>query len=123
MLPKYDEKNALGKFGISYVQMVVSGAKSIFQEIDTGHDLGIDGIIELIEDGYPTHRRVAVQIKTGLWYYNSKKDECKIPVTKHAEYWRNYEIPVFGIVYVPQKEHGYWVDIKQYLKTHYDSSV
>ncbi len=116
MLPKYDDKNALGNFGVSYVQMIVTGAKSIFQEIDTKHDLGIDAIIELIKDQYPTHRRIAVQIKTGSSYYNSKKDECEIPIDSHAEYWINYEMPVLGIVYVPEKECGYWVDIKKYFE-------
>ncbi|MHB8089737.1 MAG: DUF4365 domain-containing protein [Anaerolineaceae bacterium] len=115
MLPKYDDKNATGNFGVSCVQMIVASTKSTFQEIDTKNDLGIDAIIEIIKDQYPTHCRIAVQIKTGVSYYNAKKEECEIPVDSHAEYWTKYEMPVIGIVFMPEESCGYWVDIKRYL--------
>ncbi len=114
-MPKYNVKNSIAKQGVNYIRNIVDKHNSIFHEIHQENDIGIDAIIELIKDQKPTNRLIAVQIKSGNYYYNHKEKKCVIPVENHYEYWNNYPLEVYGIVYVPSLDAAYWTDIKNHF--------
>lgn len=114
---KYKKSNSTGKQGVNFVRGIVISSNCIFHEIDTGNDLGVDGIIEIIKDEIPTNRAVSVQIKSGNSFYKSKNQRCEFPIGNHRLYWENYHTDLFAIVYVPETSKAYWIDLKRYLKS------
>lgn len=122
-MPKYNLKNSISKKGVNYVRNIVDDHNSIFNEIHQENDIGIDAIIELIKDEKPTNKLIAVQIKSGKYYYNSKEESCIIPINDHYDYWKNYPLEVYGIVYIPSLDTGYWVNIKNYLRNFNECNV
>ena len=115
-MPKYLKTNSTSKAGINYVRTIVESHNCIFQKIDQENDVGIDALIEVVKNERPTGNFIASQIKSGKSYFDKKSNLCKFPVGDHREYWSNYSLPVYGIVYIPEFESAYWVDIKHYLK-------
>jgi hypothetical protein len=115
-MPKYKKTNITSKIGVNYVKNIVEESGSIFHKIEQDNDLGIDGIVEFILDERPANKSIALQIKSGLSYFNEINKECIIPVKSHFEYWSNYPLPVFGLVYIHELKKGYWVDIKKYFE-------
>lgn len=120
---KYIKTNSTAKAGINYIRTIVEAHNSIFQKIDQENDVGIDALIELVDNERPTGNFIASQIKSGNSYFDKKSNRCKIPIGKHRDYWSNHSLPVYGIVYVPEFESAYWVDIKAYLKRYLDITV
>jgi hypothetical protein len=52
----------------------------------------------------------------GVESYNTKST-CIIPADKdHFSYWRNHKLQVIGIVYDPNDDCGYWVNISSYIR-------
>lgn len=117
---KYLKSNITAKQGVNFVREIVENSGCLFHKIEQENDLGIDGIIEFIQDEKPAHKSVAVQIKSGPSYFQSNKETCVIPVKNHREYWSNYALPVCGIVYVPELGKGFWTNIKSHLKNDKD---
>lgn len=120
---KYLKTNATANIGVDFIRGIVRANNCIFQEIDTSNDLGIDAIIEIVKDEKPTSKFIAAQIKSGKSYYDKKSNKCKIPIKKHRDYWSKHPMPVFGIVYIPEFENAYWIDIKRYLEHFPDDTV
>lgn len=113
---KYKQTNVTSKNGINYIRSIVEGASCLFHKIEQENDLGIDCIIEFTKDEKPMHKSIAGQIKSGDSYYDSKNNQCKIPVDSHYEYWTKYPLPVFGFVVIPQLEQAFFINIKSYLE-------
>jgi hypothetical protein len=122
-MPKYKKTSVTSKIGVNFVRNVVEETGSLFHKIEQENDLGIDGIIEFIKDRIPTSKSIAVQIKSGKSYFNLQNTESLIPVDDHYEYWKNYPLPVYGVVYSPELKKGFWVNIKDYLRAHGKCSV
>lgn len=116
-MPKYKDTSVIAKLGINYIRNIIEESGSIFHKIEQENDLGIDGLIEFIENGEPTSQNIAVQIKSGNSYYNESTQECIIPVGSHYDYWNNYPLPIYGIVYVHDLKKGFWVNIKDYFES------
>jgi len=114
-MPKYTETMVTSKLGINHVRTTVESEKCIFHKIEQENDLGVDAIVELIKNGVPLNKQIAVQIKSGNSYYNSKLNKCFIPVKNHFDYWVNYPLGMYGIVYIPSLKTANWIDIKSYL--------
>lgn len=112
----YKTTNVTSKNGINYVRSIVEATSCLFHKIEQENDLGIDCIIEFTKDEKPMHKSIAGQIKSGESYYDSKNNQCKIPVDSHYEYWTKYPLPVYGFVFVPQLGEAYFVNIKSYLE-------
>ena len=115
---QYKTTNVTSKNGINYIRSIVEASSCLFHKIEQENDLGIDCIIEFTKDEKPMHKSIAGQIKSGDSYFDSKKNQCKIPIDSHYEYWTKYPLPVFGFVVVPQLEKAFFVDIKNYLEIH-----
>lgn len=120
-MPRYPPSAITAKRGVNHVRATVENAGSLFIKIEQESDLGIDALIELIQDGKPLNQQIAVQIKSGQSYYDPKAGECYFPIGDHREYWLNHSLSVYGIVYVPTLDTAYWVNITRYLEAHPDS--
>ena len=116
MNPIYSATVVTSKLGVNFVKTVVESAGCIFHRIDQENDLGIDAIIELVKDGIPLNKQFGVQIKSGQSFYNNQSNQCLIPIGKHFDYWNNYPLSVYGIVYIPFLKSANWIDIKQHLR-------
>lgn len=113
---QYKDSNVTSKNGINFIRTIAESTACLFHKIEQENDLGIDCIIEFTKNEKPMHKSIAAQIKSGKSYYNSKKNQCIIPIKSHYEYWTNYPLPVYGFVYVPELEKAYYVNIKNHLK-------
>lgn len=113
---KYKKSSVTAKNGMNFIRSLVEDNGSLFHKVEHENDLGIDGVIEFVRDEQPLHRMAALQIKSGLSFYNASTAQCKIPVENHYEYWLKYGLPVIGLVYVPSLKRAYWVNIKHYLE-------
>lgn len=107
------KKIKVGQLGVNYVETIINKNGCSFTKIDQENDIGLDGYIEICQDGKST--LVAVQIKCGESYYQSKKQYCKLPIGNHFEYWKNYKLPVYGIICNRDLTNAYFVNIKLYL--------
>jgi hypothetical protein len=116
-MPTYKRTAVTAKKGVNFVRSIVENAGSLFHRIDQENDLGIDALVELLRDGKPLNHQIAVQIKSGPSYYKHELRECMFPVRDHRDYWLNYRLPVFGVVYIPAMNSAYWVDIQRYLRS------
>ena len=104
--------------GIDSLKKIVRKNGSFFREIHKDTDIGHDSYIEFLvptETGYQsTGIEVKVQVKSGKSYFN--KDYAFIKGDKeHFEYWKNHILPTIGIVYNPETEKLYWVNITEYI--------
>lgn len=122
-IPRYPQSAITAKRGVNHVRITVENAGSLFLKIEEENDLGIDALIEFIQNGTPLNHQIAVQIKSGQSYYDSDSKECLFPIGNHREYWSKHRLPVYGIVYVPSLDTAHWVDIKHYLKSHPQAST
>lgn len=122
-MPSYILSAITAKEGINFVRGVVESGGSLFLKIEQENDLGIDAILEFIEDGHPLNKQIAVQIKSGASYYTHEAKECAFPIGSHRTYWRRYPLPVFGLVYVPALQTAYWINIKHYLEANPKATV
>ena len=122
-MPKYLKTNATSKAGINYVRTLVEAHNCIFQKIDQENDVGIDALVELVKNERPTGNFIATQIKSGNSYFDKKANLCKIPIGDHREYWSKHSLPVYGIVYIPEYESEYWVNITEYLQQNLTHTV
>ncbi|MGA9056669.1 MAG: DUF4365 domain-containing protein, partial [Terriglobia bacterium] len=77
-------------------------------------DVGIDGTIEIVHDGYPTGKLVAVQVKSGRSYIQDETQDSFSfrPKRDDLAYWQSLIIPVILVFFDPRKEALYWLDIK-----------
>lgn len=110
--PIRSQEATTAKLGLNHIRTIVENAGSIFIKIDQEDDLGVDGIIELIVQGKPTHRSLAIQIKSGESFFDRTARHCIFPVGKHREYWSRYPLPVIGAVFDPQFSKCYWFDVR-----------
>jgi hypothetical protein len=103
--------NFTEKLGIAEVQRISAKARTIFRPTNSD-DVGIDGFLELVEDGMATGIIAGVQIKSG----SSFVDESGIRFTfksdrEHFGYWARCSFPVIGIVFSPDHEKSVWFDL------------
>ncbi len=122
-MPKYLKTNATAKAGINYIRTIVEAHNCIFQKIDQENDVGIDALVELVKNERPTGNFIASQIKSGNSYFDKKANVCKIPIGTHRDYWSNHSLPVYGVVYIPEYDSAYWINIKSYLSKNPSDTV
>lgn len=110
---------SISKEGLNFIRGVVEERGSLFHEVRGENDRGIDAYMDLLWEDSDDVKIVALQIKSGNSYFDEHRCQCKIPVGKHHEYWANYSLPVYGVVYVPNRKTAYWVDIKKFLEEYW----
>jgi hypothetical protein len=103
--------------GVNAARLFFEHHGCTFQEIDQQHDFGKDAYVDLADEAGITPLCVALQVKSGASYRNSKGDYV-VPLNNHSEIWRRSTVPVFGIVYDPDDLEIRWVDLTGYLRAH-----
>ncbi|QCW98621.1 DUF4365 domain-containing protein [Aggregatimonas sangjinii] len=77
-------------------------------------DVGIDALIEESEDGNPTGKFIALQIKSGKGNFSLSRDKLTYYISNiHHNYWLNFDIPMLLIAHIPETNLTYWIEISQ----------
>lgn len=100
------------RVGVNAVEGIVLGDLGwIFREQPVV-DMGIDAHIELVEEGQPSGKLIAVQIKTGPSHFR-ETDGAYIfrGSLTHLDYWTNHSLPVILIAHLPNVAQTYWVHV------------
>tara|TARA_R110002072_G_scaffold55527_2_gene144613 strand:- start:552 stop:1355 length:804 start_codon:yes stop_codon:yes gene_type:complete len=93
-------------------------------------EAGIDGIAEVMNDGTPLAKMIAVQVKaTESAKYTGENDQnfSYLLRTEDLAYWRNSNLPVILVLYRQSDESFYWKEIPldfavDQRKLHFDKS-
>ena len=121
-LPKVSKIN-ISELGVSIVKSIVNekisqnGLGCLFRELKTA-DFGIDGQIEIVENGQATGKIISVQIKSGNSYLKNNHSESwsvYIP-KKTVNYWISHSVPVLLILVDTNSKKCYWT--RADLETH-----
>ena len=82
-------------------------------------DVGIDGQVEFVDaNGRATGLIVAAQVKSGESYLDGDDDAIVYhPSDKHANYWREFPVPVLLAIHDPSTKAIYWTDARQQLRS------
>ena len=77
-------------------------------------DVGIDAIIEQVDNGYPTGKLIAVQIKSGKGNFHLSEKKITHYISNiHYNYWLSLNIPIILIAYFPESDEIYWDEISE----------
>jgi hypothetical protein len=73
-------------------------------------DLGIDGIVEVVEEGVSHGELLALQVKSGDSWFREETSEGVIFRfdEEHYNYWTQYPIPVLVVLHSPTENAAYW---------------
>jgi hypothetical protein len=75
-------------------------------------DIGIDAILEQVENGDPKGKFLAVQIKSGKSNFSINEKCLALYVSNiHYNYWINLNIPIILVAHLPDIKKTYWVQI------------
>jgi hypothetical protein len=122
--PQYGAAPQQERKGVSRLASEIADLGLIWRETPNS-DVGIDGQIEFVDaDGFATGLVVAVQIKSGASYLGDKEDRIIYrPAEKHANYWREFPVPVLLAIHDPDSRQIFWTDARQQLRTAADADA
>jgi hypothetical protein len=100
------------RIGINEVEkVIIKNIGWIFREQPIA-DVGIDAIIEQVENGEPTGKFIALQIKTGKGnFHTTEKGLTYYASHIHYNYWLNLNIPIILVAHLPENGETYWQEI------------
>lgn len=84
--------------GINEIESVILNEYKWIFKRQPNPDVGIDVQIEIVDDGYPTAKFIALQVKKGTsnFYLNAMRTKVSYYASfEHYEYWTDSSIPVF----------------------------
>lgn len=81
--------------------------------VPTERDIGIDGFVQVTDDGKPTGDVFAVQVKSGASYRRATGGV--VPVDGHRELWQNSSSPVIAVVHDPATGAMWWANASNAL--------
>jgi hypothetical protein len=99
--PKRTEQQRRGEIGAAAFGLFVNRELGwVFRPVHQEHDFGIDGFIDVVQDGELTGNSLAIQIKCGSSYLAKRSDggiryDGQI---KHLNYYTNIKHPVILVV-------------------------
>ena len=77
-------------------------------------DVGIDALIEQSENGNPTGKFIALQIKSGKGNFHISNKKLTYYISNiHYNYWLNFDIPVILIAHIPEWDKTFWIEISK----------
>src|ERR1035437_6110326 len=90
------------RLGVAALEYFFSQQGWLFREQPT-HDYGIDAHVEIVEEGRPTGKLIALQIKSGTSFFKEESADSYIFRTddKHVAYWVTHSMPVVLVLYNP----------------------
>jgi hypothetical protein len=117
-LPEFGGNYQQERKGVSRFASAIADLGLIWRETSNS-DVGIDGQVEFVDtDGRATGIIVAVQIKSGESFIKGT-DEAIVyyPSSKHANYWREFPVPVLLVIHDPATRTICWTDARQQLRS------
>ncbi len=105
--------NPTERMGVNAIErIVIEELKWIFREQPIV-DVGIDALIEVVNDGTPSCQFIATQIKSGKGnFHENEKSWTYYTSDIHYNYWLNSNLPVILIAYIPEESVAYWVYVE-----------
>jgi hypothetical protein len=122
--PKVTRGRQTGEAGVNAVSTIVNDElKWLFRRVSAEHDFGIDGYIDVVTDDHAvTGQSIAIQIKTGRSFFQTKTDTGYTfrGKKKHLNYYLNLGVPVLIGLYDEKRKCCYWeqFDIRRTTPTH-----
>jgi hypothetical protein len=116
MTTKRKRTQATSRDGINFVRLLVERHNSTFQEIDLQNDLGNDAYVEFVVQENATGCCVALQIKSGRSYRVAAQKYAFQSDRDHFEYWASHTLPVLAVIFDPEIQKAFWVDITDHLR-------
>jgi hypothetical protein len=110
--PRYTPTAQMGERGVRIISRIADEEFGwIFKRNHQEHDLGIDGQIDVVTDGYATGQALACQIKCGKSFFEEKNRWGYLyrGEKKHFNYLANYPVPVIIVICDPDTREAYWV--------------
>jgi hypothetical protein len=100
-----------------FIQRIAHQLGAIWRPTPT-HDYGLDGELELTGNGEVTGLIFKVQIKSGSSYLRNRTSAGFSFYIDPADcsYWPKVTNPVILVVYDPEADAGYWIDVKRHLQ-------
>jgi hypothetical protein len=116
-LPGYSDTQETDALGLLAVQsyLILSGFK--VTEVNGRFDDGLDLLVSPHDKTNVLPAIAGVQVRSGPSHQGLK-------VGRHESYWRELNLPVFGIVITDPRSNpanGSWCDAQAYLRSHYDA--
>lgn len=114
-LKKRSGHAAAEKAALNYISDVTNRGGHIFRRV-LEEDVGIDAHIEICpSSNEPSGFVVAVQVKSGESYIHAETGSnfTFYPTAKDLRYWHSYVLPVYLVIYRPERGIAYWLDIKE----------
>ncbi|SJM28267.1 conserved hypothetical protein [Mesorhizobium delmotii] len=103
------------RVGVNHVRTIVENAGCFFKEVDLLYDVGHDASVVLVVDNHVHAKEIALQIKSGSSYV--KSNQCRFPASSaHLDYWAKHDLLTLGVVYDPEEQVAYWVDLREESK-------
>jgi hypothetical protein len=107
-MPRYSPAERVGVNAAE--EIVVKRLHWIFREQPIV-DVGIDAHIEPVEEGNPSGRLLAAQIKSGASHFKDKGDTLVYyGQSAHLDYWLKHSLPVIIIAHIPSTL-SYWAHV------------
>lgn len=110
--PTQSHSQKMGRAGESrWADFVVNSLGCIYHKIDGSDDFGLDGHIELVDDGLVTGKLVAMQVKHGDSYFSHKTSlgYKYIAKDKYLNYYLNAPSAVFIVIMSGDFSEMLWV--------------
>ena len=106
--------NTTERIGVNAVErLVLDELGWIFREQPIV-DMGIDAHVERVDDGDPTGKLIALQIKTGASHFRETKDAfIYYGTTSHLDYWTRHSLPVLVIAHLPELDQTLWALVNE----------
>jgi hypothetical protein len=116
--PQHGDTQQQERKGVSRLASEIADLGLIWRETPNS-DVGIDGQIEFVDAyGFATGLIVAVQVKSGASCLGHKEDRIIYrPAPKHANYWREFPVPVLLAIHDPESRQTFWTDARQQLRS------
>lgn len=102
------------RLGVAALDYFFSANGWMFRE-QTTHDYGIDAHVEIVQDGRPTGKLIALQIKSGISFFSEETEAGYVYRTdeKHVSYWVEHSMPVVLVLYHPESKQQYWQQVSR----------
>jgi hypothetical protein len=109
------------RVGVNAVEAIFLNELNWAFREQTVSDYGIDAQVEVMEEGKPTGKLIALQIKSGEAYLKKRGDNFVFyGELRHLEYWTKFSLPVFLILHNPKTGETFWQKIERHLVTETD---
>lgn len=116
-MPRFSKTRAIGSMGEHQVAKICAAAGAVFSKIDGTDDVGIDGHVEFSEQEFATGHWIKVQVKSGGSFRNADGSYCFESDLSHYRLWSKGILPVAGVVYDPEFDRCFWVDVSAHLRS------